>query len=584
MKKLLLYLHKIRFKMFVIILACMLTVALSISLIAYRYITDLLTEKQMSQMKSYADRQFEQLERIMSDIRAPLGQLAGKLAETDQSSEAVKGVLRMYQYSVYPFSRGMYFIAPDYSIYETAQTTVLPDALMNQLFAGARSSWTSLQTYGPYQSENKGLVLTIAVTVYRGMDVQGILAADIDLLAINELITGMNPSPTTSTLLFNRDLQPILSSVKVRQDEYSGLFPQIQSFLLHNADGVLPLYNDHEEFVALFGGPNSQGWRLVSFVDKQDILAPVTRLRYYAIYLVLFFILLSLILSFLLARYIDGPISGLILQMRRIQKGNLGLRVQLKRKDEFRTLADSFNIMLDHIGELIDDKLRTEKLKKQYEFRALQAQINPHFLYNTLNSINALVDLKRTDEIAKVLHALVNLLEYSMGKGEALTSLEKELEGLRHYLYLQQIRYQHKFEVSIDVDEALLDCKIMKLTLQPILENAIFHGIRDKRRGEGHITVRGRLFNSRLVQLSVEDNGTGIAPERLAGLLDPLTPPPAAAGDIPHYSSMGLRNVHERLQLHFGEAYGLKIESAEGAGTIINITFPAVRGEQTDEQ
>lgn len=583
MRNRLLFLHKIRFKMFLIILASMLTVALSISLIAYRYITDLLTEKQMNQMKSYADRQFEQLERILTDIKAPLGQLAGKLSETDQSKEAVTDVLRMYQYSVYPFSRGMYFIAPDYSIYETVKTTELPGSMIDKLYAGARSSWTSLQTIGPYQSANKGLVLTIAVTVYRGMDIQGILATDLDLLAVNELIVGMNPSPTTSTLLFNGDIQPILSSVKVRQDEYSGLFPQIKGFLQQEADGVHPLHADKKEFVALVGAPNSQNWRLVSFVDESDMLAPVTRLRYYAIYLILFFILLSLVISFFLARYIDGPISSLILQMRRIQKGNLDLRVKLGRTDEFRTLADSFNIMLDRIGELIDDKLRTEKLKKQYEFRALQAQINPHFLYNTLNSINALVDLKRTDEIAKVLHALVHLLNYSMGKGEALTSIREELQGLKHYVYLQQIRYQHKFEVVFEAGEQIMDCKILKLTLQPILENAIFHGIKEKRRGEGRITVGGNLLNARLVQMYVEDNGTGIAPERLAGLLAPDASPSAAAGGLPRYSSMGLRNVHERLQLQFGEAYGLKIESAEGMGTKILISFPAVKGEQTDE-
>jgi two-component system, sensor histidine kinase YesM len=583
MKKLLLFMHKIRFKMFVIILACMLTVALSISLIAYGYITDLLTEKQMSQMKSYSDRQSEQLERILSDIQAPLGQLAGKLSETDQSREGITRVLQMYQYSVYPFSRGMYFIAPDYSVYETAQTTVLPESLVDKLFASARTSWTSLQTAGPYQSKNKGLVLTMAVTVYRGMDIQGILAADIDLLALNELIAGMNPSPSTSTLLFNPEIQPILSSVKVRQDEYSGLFPQIKSYLQQEAAGVLPLYTANEEFVALFGSPNSQNWRLVSFVDKQDILAPVTQLRVYAIYLVIFFILLSLIISFFLARYIDGPISGLILQMRRIQKGNLGLRVQLKRKDEFRTLADSFNVMLDHIGELIDDKLRIEKMKKQYEFRALQAQINPHFLYNTLNSINALVDLKRTDEIAKVLHALVNLLNYSMGKGEALTSLGDELQGLKHYVYLQQIRYQNKFAVTFKVDEEILDCQILKLTLQPIVENAIFHGIKEKRRGDGQITVGGRLHKSKIVQLCIEDNGTGIPAGRLAGLLEPSDHGFHASEELPRYSSMGLRNVHERLQLQFGEAYGLKIESTEGLGTKIIISFPALRGGQADE-
>lgn len=272
--------------------------------------------------------------------------------------------------------------------------------------------------------------------------------------------------------------------------------------------------------------------------------------------------------------------------MRRIQKGNLGLRVQLKRKDEFRTLADSFNVMLDHIGELIDDKLRIEKMKKQYEFRALQAQINPHFLYNTLNSINALVDLKRTDEIAKVLHALVNLLDYSMGKGEALTSLRNELQGLRHYVFLQQIRYQNKFEVHFNVDDELLDYSLLKLTLQPIVENAIFHGIKEKRRGDGQIIVGGKQINSRLVQLYVADNGTGIAPDRLAGLLDPSNSDSDSDSDadagLPRYSSMGLRNVHERLQLQFGDAYGLKIESTEGAGTTIIISFPAVKGAPAD--
>ncbi|UQZ36770.1 hypothetical protein C2I18_26505 [Paenibacillus sp. PK3_47] len=584
MKNSLLFLHKIRFKMFIIILASMLAVALSISIIAYRYITGLLTDKQMNQMESYAGRQFDQLERILADIKNPLGELASKLAETGQSEEAVTEVLRMYQYSVYPFSRGMYFIAPDRSIYETVPATELPDSLIDQLYSGARNSWQSLQTIGPYQSPNKGLVLTIAVTVNRGMDMQGILAADLDLLAINELIVGMNPEPSISTLLFNPEYKPIISAIKVRQDEYISLYQQITRRLQDKVTGLSPLFAGNEEFVALLGSPNSQNWRLVTFVKKHDILAPVNQLRYYAIYLTLFFIFLSLVISFFLARYFDGPISSLILQMRKVQKGNLKLRIHLKRKDEFRMLADSFNVMLDHIGELIDDKLRTEKLKKQYEFRALQAQINPHFLYNTLNSINALVDLKRTDEISKVLHALVHLLDYSMGKGEALTTVNGELQGLKHYVYLQQIRYQNKFEVNYEIDEQILDCRILKLTLQPIIENAIFHGIKEKRRGDGKITVSGTLKTPKALQLIIEDNGTGIAPERLAALLE-VSDSPASSGDmLPNYSSLGLRNVHERLQLQFGDAYGLRIESQEGLGTRIFITLPVVKGAEASEQ
>lgn len=584
MKKLLHFLHKIRFKMFVIILASMLTVALSISIIAYRYITDLLTEKQMNQMESYAIRQFEQLEQILADIKNPLGELSSKLSETDLSREAVTDVLRMYQYSVYPFSRGMYFVAPDKSVYETVPATRLPDILVDRLYSGAMDSWKSLQTVGPYQSPDKGLVLTIAVPVYRGMKVQGILAADLNLLAINELIVGMNPEPSISTLLFNPEFKPILSAVKVRQDEYSELYPQISERLQQSLTGVSPIFAGKEEFVALLGPPNSQNWRLVTFVKKQEILAPVNQLRGYAIFLTLFFILLSLAISFFLARYFDGPISSLILQMRRVQKGNLNLRIHLKRKDEFRMLADSFNVMLDHIGELIDDKLRIEKMKKHYEFRALQAQINPHFLYNTLNSINALVDLKRTDEIARVLHALVHLLDYSMGKGEALTTLRGELEGLQHYVYLQQIRYQNKFEVNYEIDEAILNSQILKLTLQPIMENAIFHGIKEQRRGNGRITVGGELKNPRIVQLYIRDNGTGIAPEKLNRLLESSEVSPSSGSQLPNYSSLGLKNVHERLQLQFGDAYGLRLESLEGQGTTVFITFPAKEGTDANEQ
>lgn len=584
MKKSLLFLHKIRFKMFAIILASMLAVALSISIIAYRYITDLLTEKQMNQMESYAVRQFDQLERILADIKNPLGELASKLSEMDQSREAITEVLRMYQYSVYPFSRGLYFISPEKFIYETVPTTQLPEPLIDKLYSGAMNSWQSLQAIGPYQSPNKGLVLTIAVAVNRGMEMQGILAADLDLLAINELIVGMNPETSISTLLFNADYKPILSAVKIRQDEYSDLYPQIRSRLQQKITGLSQIVAGNEKFVALLGAPNSQNWRLVTFVKKHDILAPVNQLRYYAIYLTLFFILLSLVISFFLARYFDGPISSLILQMRRVQKGNLKLRIHLKRKDEFRMLADSFNVMLDHIGELIDDKLRIEKMKKQYELRALQAQINPHFLYNTLNSINALVDLKRTDEIAKVLHALVHLLDYSMGRGEALTSIQGELQGLKHYVFLQQIRYQNKFEVNYEVDEKILDCRILKLTLQPIIENAIFHGIKEKQRGEGKITVGGILKNPKVVQLYVEDNGTGIAPDRLAALLEVSDSPDFSGVKLPYYSSLGLRNVHERLQLQFGDAYGLRIESHEGLGTRIFITLPVVKGAEASGQ
>ncbi|QNK55644.1 sensor histidine kinase [Paenibacillus sp. PAMC21692] len=578
--------HKIRFKMFIVIVASMLTVVLSISTIAFRYITNLLTEKQMSQMESYAGRQSDQLERILSGVKTPLAELAGKLAETDLSEGAVTDVLRMYQYSIYPFSRGMFFISPDRSIYESVPATRIPEHLIDELYAQAHASWQSLQSVGPYESPNKGLVLTISVAVNQGTETRGILAADLDLRAINEMIVGMIPDPSITTLVFNADGRPLISAVKLRQDEYASLYPQIREGLQQGSFGMIPLFAEHNEYIALFSGIGSQDWQLVNFVKKGDILAPVERLQLYTLYVGLFFILLSFVIAFFLARYIDRPISGLMMQMRRIQKGNLKLRVDSSRKDEFGTLADSFNVMLDRIEELIDDKLLIEKTKKHYELRALQAQINPHFLYNTLNSINVLVDLKRTDEIAKVLHALVHLLDYSMGKGEELTPLAGELQGLRHYVYLQQIRYRNKFDVRYEIDEDLLACRLPKLTLQPIMENAIFHGIKENRMGErGVITVGGEIENAGNVRLYVKDNGIGIPPKKLAVLLDPAASAPTPSKPFPRYSSIGLHNVHDRIKLQFGDAYGLKIESEEGQGTCVEIRFPVLKGdEKTDEQ
>lgn len=577
--------HKLRFKMFIVIVASMLTVVLSMSMIAFRYITNLLTEKQMSQMESYAGRQSDQLERILSGVKTPLAELAGKLAETDLSEQAVADVLRMYQYSIYPFSRGMFFIAPDHSIYESVPSTRMPENLMDQLYAQAETSWQSLQSVGPYESEGKGLVLTVSVAVNQGSETRGILAADLDLREINEMIVGMIPDPSITTLVFNANEQPLISAVRLRHDEYSSLYPQIQEGLLADKFGIVPLFAQHNEYIALFGASGSQDWRLVNFVKKNDILAPVERLQLYTVYVGLFFILLSFVIAFFLARYIDQPISELMMQMRRIRKGNLKLRIDLNRKDEFGTLADSFNVMLDRIEELIDDKLMIEKMKKHYELKALQAQINPHFLYNTLNSINVLVDLKRTDEIAKVLHALVHLLDYSMGKGEELTPLEDELRGLKHYVYLQQIRYRNKFDVHDEIEPGIMDCRLPKLTLQPIMENAIFHGIKENRMGErGRITVGGAFENANTVRLFVEDNGIGIPPEKLAGLLKPTDSAAVPALPIPRYSSIGLHNVHDRIQLQFGDAYGLEIESREGQGTRVVIRFPVVRGDEPHEQ
>jgi two-component system sensor histidine kinase YesM len=259
---------------------------------------------------------------------------------------------------------------------------------------------------------------------------------------------------------------------------------------------------------------------------------------------------------------------------------SLHLRVRLNRNDEFVVLVHAFNVMLDRINLLIEERTRDEAAKKEYKFKALQSQINPHFLYNTLHSINSLIDLNRVEQIPTVIHSLVQLFQYTMDKQSEFVRIRTELTGLQHYVAIQKIRYRNKFEVRYSVGERMLDLPTLKFILQPIVENAIFHGIEES--AGGLITIGGEVDeDSRTVLLFVEDNGVGMPEERLESLLAPRAsgPAPTASARLRGLNSIGLRNVHERLQLYFGADYGLRIYSREQAGTRVEIRFPIIHNE-----
>jgi two-component system sensor histidine kinase YesM len=223
--------------------------------------------------------------------------------------------------------------------------------------------------------------------------------------------------------------------------------------------------------------------------------------------------------------------------------------------------------MIDEIQRLVDDVLRAQLHEREAELHALQSQIKPHFLYNTLESINMLALTHGDREVSRMVTSLGRLLRHAIGAGEPLISVREELEHVRHYMVVQHMRYGDRITITTEIDPSLFDRLIPRLALQPIVENALTHGL-EPRPGPGWVRVRGSAVDSDAV-FTVEDNGMGMDAETLVGLRARLEE------DLPRDGrSIGLANVHRRIHLHCGMEYGLLVESAPGEGTRVTMRVP----------
>lgn len=279
----------------------------------------------------------------------------------------------------------------------------------------------------------------------------------------------------------------------------------------------------------------------------------------------------SMVAAWSLSRSIYTPIKKLHDVTTTITKNDLQALMTSDNVDEITELGMSFNIMIGKIKELLDSKIKEQENLKKAELRALQAQINPHFLYNTLDTIIWMAESKKTDDVVKIVSALSNFFRISLSKGMDWITISEELERIRSYLTIQQIRYRDILDFQIDVDDGVSENTILKLILQPLVENALYHGIKNKRQG-GTIIVRAKPKGSDEVQIEVEDDGIGFTPEKLAQLRAELEDD---TGDIKLESGFGIGNVNKRIRLYYGKPYGLTVESEYTTGTRVTLVIPA---------
>ncbi|MGG1517643.1 sensor histidine kinase [Paenibacillus oryzisoli] len=314
----------------------------------------------------------------------------------------------------------------------------------------------------------------------------------------------------------------------------------------------------------------SFGWKIVGVTYAGDLSGNKREMQLTSAIWGGIALLIAVAISVLLSITLTRPIKQLEGHMKQVEKGNFDIRVEVEGLNEISKLSRTFNLMIGKIKELMNQTVQDQEVKRVSELKALQAQIQPHFLYNTLDSIIWMAELGKVEDVVTMTSALSKLLRSSISKGEELIPLRVELAQIENYLTIQHIRYRNKFTYAIDVEEELLNCRILKIVLQPLVENAIYHGMKHLPE-TGHIQITGRKRDD-VIELTVSDNGVGMSEEQLKALKLKAHSPSDGKG-------FGLHNVNHRIQLYFGEKYGLQFESELEEGTTITMTIPALPGE-----
>lgn len=321
---------------------------------------------------------------------------------------------------------------------------------------------------------------------------------------------------------------------------------------------------------------DSTGWYLINIFPYSWLLSDLWKISMVIVLAVAGTLVVTLLSLDRILTNVIQPLKKLERHMARVTIENMNEQVNITTDDEIGHLAGNFNSMLERIENLKEQVVEEQEDKRRYELQALQAQINPHFLYNTLDSIIWMAETQDSNIVAMT-EALAKLFRISLNKGNEEILLKKEIEHVKNYLIIQSMRYADKFTFEICVEPEVEKCRIIKLILQPIVENCIYHGIK-KKRGSGHIRIRAFREECNLI-IKVEDDGCGISQEMCRKMLSYEVEPENISG-----SGIGVKNVNERIQLRFGKEYGLSYQSEEGKGTTVTYLLPYSTEEKENEK
>jgi two-component system sensor histidine kinase YesM len=421
----------------------------------------------------------------------------------------------------------------------------------------------------------KETVISSGRAILRRGQVVGMVLSDLRYDIVQRTFESKNLSNVTVLLIDKNGEIMYESGLKetyayINDTEYANLYKNLN----YNLENIS--YNvNGEKYLVIPYKSEYTGWTTLALIPQKQVLQGTDQIRNHIISILLIVFCLVFICSMLVSTQITKNLKLLNYNMKKVSEGNF---TQLKlsgSQDEVGQLSHFFTIMTDKISEMMKDIERREKKSRTMEIEMLQAQISPHFLYNTLNTIIYLAALQNVQNIREITASLIDLLRISIWNDNLYITLSEELEHAQNYITIQQYKYNHKFTVDYKIDEDVLKYKTIKMILQPVIENSIIHGI-EPMQEEGHISI-SIIKEKDFISLSVTDNGIGMTVEQVNNIFKTKK-----NKDKLRFSGIGVNNVHERLRLKFGETYGLKVYSQQKLYTTVEIHIPILEGDDED--
>lgn len=355
--------------------------------------------------------------------------------------------------------------------------------------------------------------------------------------------------------------------IGTKLDKYAALNSRIEKLKSDNGSFFLKI--DNQEQFVVYSISNYTKWRYIVIIPASNILGKVYEIQKFLFIILSVTALFIFGITFLLSYIFYKPLEKLVSAMQKIENRNLDVRIDDKRRDEYQKVYRGFNDMASELKNVIKDLTNEKILKKEAEIKLLQAQINPHFLYNTLESIHSIAKIKKVEEISSMVSALSKFFRISLSGGKDVVTLREAIELVINYLTIQNIRFKGKVEYKINVPEELLGCMVPKLILQPVVENAIYHGI-ERKKEKGELTISGEAQNG-FLQIVVEDNGVGMTEDNLRDLRHSLQ-----CDSFEDARNFALKNINRQIKLKYGVEYGIRIDSIYGKGTNVFIKLPMI--------
>lgn len=330
------------------------------------------------------------------------------------------------------------------------------------------------------------------------------------------------------------------------------------------------------EYTAVHIHSDSTGWTTVGVIPLRYINKDLAGIQYLTVIIIVLTIIIGVAVSVIIAQSLILPLENTVNALEKFSRGDFAVRLKENRCDEIGKLNRIFNKAIKEINELMQKVTQSEILNKEMEFKTLQSQMNPHFLYNTLDAINWLAFKEKQTEICNLVAAISSLIRASISNKKSIITIEQELDYVKNYIYIQHIRYKDRFDIIYDIDESLLKQAVPKLIIQPIVENAIIHGIENsKNKNLLYISVKRE---NECIIIIVKDTGIGMTDEKVSELLkEPLN---AEGDEQKAHTNLGLYAVHKRIQLMYGDLYGLTVQSQAGEGTTVILHIPFTKKQE----